>query len=61
MAALVDKNGDGSDFVLEAESCWIEVDNYALYIYKDGMGGVIVELTPANDAMTTIQKMEQSP
>ena len=61
MAALVDKNGDGSDFVLEAESCWIEVDNYALYIYKDGMGGGIVELTPANDAMTTIQKMEQSP
>lgn len=60
--ALEDKNGEGTDYVLQegVVSCWVEVDGIALYIRRTGSGrGVIVEAFESGDEMgETLDSLE---
>lgn len=51
--ALVDKTGEGTDYVLQEGigSCWVEVDGIALYIRRTCGSGVIVEAFKSGDEM----------
>ncbi len=53
---LTQKEPGEPDFVLHAGSCWIEVNDPALYIVKLD-NGVSVDVTPVDDADTTLDNL----
>lgn len=40
---------DGTDYVLEGPSCWLEINGVKLYLRKTASRGVVVEVYPNTD------------